>query len=65
MPTPQNTVPNNPEQMPEQPVREISQTDHLNKKLLTSLFKRMDEEESSSKITDPDKKTEDDDEWKV
>lgn len=43
MPTPQKNVLTNPEQIQEQPAREITQTDHLNKKLMTSLFNRMNE----------------------
>lgn len=43
MPAPEKTENNNPEQIQEQPVREITQTDRINKKLLTSLFKRLDE----------------------
>ncbi|KAM3958707.1 uncharacterized protein ACR2FA_007230 [Aphomia sociella] len=43
MPTPEKNVLSNPEKLQDQPVREITQTDHLNKKLLTSLFNRMNE----------------------
>lgn len=61
MPAPEKTAPVNPEQVQEPPPREISQTDHLNKKLLTSLFKRMDEggDSNLSKMLEDDNKTED------
>lgn len=64
MPEPDKTAPVNPENIPEQPTREISQTDHLNKKLLTSLFKRMDEDGDSvlSNMLKDDNTTEDQ-EW--
>lgn len=64
MPEPDKTTPVNPEPVPEQPTREISQIDHINKKLLTSLFKRMDEggDSTLSKMLEDDNKT-DDKEW--
>ncbi|KAL0811088.1 hypothetical protein ABMA28_010356 [Loxostege sticticalis] len=66
MPTPEKNTMNNPEEILEQPTREISQTDHLNKKLLTSLFNRMNDGEDSNlnKMLEPDNIPEDDDEWK-
>lgn len=65
MPTPENKT-QNTEEVAESPTREITQTDHLNKKLLTSLFKRMDEGGDSqlSKMLESDNKTEEDDDWK-
>lgn len=59
MPTPEKNVLSNPEQIQEQPVREITQTDHLNKKLLTSLFNRMNEVDGGgnsllAKMLEPD-----------
>lgn len=64
MPAPQESV-NNPEPIQEQPPREITQTDHLNKKLLTSLFNRMNEggDSTLNKMLENDNKTEED-EWK-
>ncbi|KAL0860676.1 hypothetical protein ABMA27_010021 [Loxostege sticticalis] len=66
MPTPEKNTMNNPEEILEQPTREISQTDHLNKKLLTSLFNRMNDGEDSNlnKMLEPDNIPEDEDEWK-
>ncbi|XP_060807802.1 uncharacterized protein LOC132903445 [Amyelois transitella] len=67
MPTPEKKVLTNPEQIQEQPVREITQTDHLNKKLLTSLFNRMNEVDSEggnsllAKMLEPDNDDFDDD----
>ncbi|KAI5632143.1 hypothetical protein NE865_15140 [Phthorimaea operculella] len=53
---PDSQTPPEPQTLPQQPVRELSQTDHLNKRLLTSLFKSLDEggEESLSKMMEPD-----------
>lgn len=64
MPAPQESV-NNPEPIQEQPPREITQTDHLNKKLLTSLFNRINEggDSTLNKMLENDNKTEED-EWK-
>lgn len=64
MPAPQESV-NNPEPIQEQPPREITQTDHLNKKLLTSLFNRMNEggDSTLNKMLENDDKTEEE-EWK-
>lgn len=64
MPAPQESV-NNPEPIQEQPPREITQTDHLNKKLLTSLFNRINEggDSTLNKMLESDNKTEED-EWK-
>lgn len=68
MPTPEKNVLNNPENLQEQPVREITQTDHLNKKLLTSLFNRMNEVETDggnsllAKMLEPDEFSEETDE---
>lgn len=61
MPEPNKKVPVNPENIPDKPNREMSQTDHLNKKLLTSLFKRMDEggDSTLSNMMEDDNKTED------
>lgn len=60
MPEPDKTTPVKPENIPEQPTREISQTDHLNKKLLTSLFKRLDDSgDSVPNNLEDDNKTED------
>lgn len=60
MPEPDKTAPVAQEKIPEQPPREISLTDHLNKKLLTSLFKRMDEGGDSVPTNlEDDNKTED------
>lgn len=66
MPTPEKNVMSNPEEGLDQPTREISQTDHLNKKLLTSLFNRMNDGEDSNlnKMLEPDGLPEDEDEWK-
>lgn len=70
MPEPGKTVSNtnaNPEKALEleQPTREISQTDRINKKLLTSLFKRMDEGDSViNQMLETDNNTTEDDEWK-
>lgn len=67
MPAPENTLNNNPEQIQEQPVRELSQTDLINKKLLTSLFKRLDEGGDSqlAKMLEADNNGEiADEEWK-
>ncbi|CAH2229007.1 jg7078 [Pararge aegeria aegeria] len=64
MPAPQESV-NNAEQIQDQPPREITQTDHINKKLLTSLFNRMNEGDSLlNKMLEDDNKTEESDEWK-
>lgn len=55
----------NDQQKAEVPVRERTQTDHLNKKLLTSLFNRMNEGDSMlSKMMEPDNDSEENDEWK-
>lgn len=69
MPAPLNkesTQKNEDTQNLEQVSREISQTDHINKKLLTSLFKRMDEGGNSTlaKMMEPDNNSEENDEWK-
>ncbi|XP_073961146.1 uncharacterized protein [Choristoneura fumiferana] len=63
MPEPENNTVKNTEQIQQQPMREITQTDHLNKKLLTSLFKRLDEADSTSNVSETENTTEDD-EWK-
>ncbi|CAG4966337.1 unnamed protein product [Colias eurytheme] len=65
-PEKEETTTNTQDAMPEMPVRETTQTDHLNKKLLTSLFNRMNEEGDSplSKMLEPDNQADDDDEWK-
>lgn len=67
MPAPEETVNNNPEQIQERPVRELSQTDRINKQLLTSLFKRLDEGGDSqlAKMLEVDNNGEiADEEWK-
>lgn len=67
MPAPVKTENNNPEQIQEQPVRELSQTDRINKQLLTSLFKRLDEGGDSqlAKMLEADNNGEiADEEWK-
>lgn len=62
MPEPEKPTITKPEVVAlEPPTREISQIDHINKKLLTSLFKRMDED---GDISQPDNNTTEDDEWK-
>lgn len=51
MPAPENKViaPERPEEpIPELPPRETTQTDHINKKLLISLFNRMNDAENST-----------------
>lgn len=49
----------------EQPTGEITQTDRINKQLLASLFKRMDEGDSVINTTsESDNNTTEDDEWK-
>lgn len=65
MPEPEKTAPANPEPLNDQPPREISQTDHINKKLLTSLFKRMDEEKDSplAKMLEPDSNDVEEQDW--
>ena len=66
MPAPEENVQNKTVQTQEQPMREITQTDHLNKKLLTSLFKRLDEGGNSllDKMLEPENTSEENDEWK-
>ena len=72
MPSPEENTVHNHEQTTEEapriealPPREISQTDHINKKLLTSLFNRLDEggETNLAKMLEDDNKTSEDDEW--
>ncbi|CAK1547832.1 unnamed protein product [Leptosia nina] len=65
-PEQEEKTPNNQEKTPDLPVRERTQTDDLNKKLLTSLFNRMNEggDTMLSKMLEPDNKTDEDDEWK-
>lgn len=60
MPEPAETPNNNPDLVLDPPTREISQTDQINKKLLASLFKRMDEVDTPQ----PDNDAADEDEWK-
>ena len=66
MPAPEENVQNKTVQTQEQPMREITQTDHLNKKLLTSLFKRLDEGGNSllDKMLEPENNCEENDEWR-
>ncbi|CAH2098073.1 unnamed protein product [Euphydryas editha] len=66
MPAPEEMVNVNPEDIQDQPIREITQTDHLNKKLLTSLLNRMNEGGNSTlaKMLEPDNSEEENDEWK-
>ncbi|CAG4995448.1 unnamed protein product [Parnassius apollo] len=62
----QKVIENNAQELIDQPVREITQTDHLNKKLLTSLFNRMvegDSDSSLAKMLEPDNINEEHDEW--
>lgn len=66
MPAPEEMVNVNPEDIPNQPTREITQTDHLNKKLLTSLLNSMNEGGNATleKMLEPDNTEEENDEWK-
>lgn len=66
MPAPKEMVNVNPEDIIDQPTREITQTDHLNKKLLTSLLNRMNEGGNATleKMLEPDNTEEENDEWK-
>lgn len=64
MPEPENNTVKNTEQIQQQPMREITQTDHLNKKLLASLFKRLDEADSAASNVSETENTTEDDEWK-
>ncbi|CAH0714818.1 unnamed protein product, partial [Brenthis ino] len=65
MPAPEENVDTKTVQPQEQAMREITQTDHLNKKLLTSLFKRLDEGGNSllETMLEPDNNSEENDEW--
>lgn len=65
MPAPEENVDSKTVQPQEQAMREITQTDHINKKLLTSLFKRLDEGGNSllEKMLEPDNNSEENDEW--
>ncbi|KPI98616.1 hypothetical protein RR46_04589 [Papilio xuthus] len=66
MPAPEQNTQSNTQGSVEPPTREISQTDHMNKKLLTSLFKRLNEGGDSilEKMLEPDNNSEENDEWK-
>lgn len=67
MPAPEQIENNNTKQIQEQPAKEISQNDRINKQLLTSLFKRLDEGGDSqlSDMLEPDNNGEiADEEWK-
>lgn len=68
MPAPNDTkniYNNDKEDALEQGVREITQTDHINKKLLTSLFKRMDETGDSplAKMLNSNNQSDENNEW--
>lgn len=65
MPAPESKTEVTTQEVIEQPARELSQTDHINKKLLTSLFNRLDEGGDSlvAKMLEPDNKNDEHDEW--
>lgn len=65
MPAPEKNTQTDTQGSAEQPSREVSQTDHINKKLLTSLFNRINEGGDSmlEKMLEPDN-SEENDEWK-
>ncbi|CAH4029692.1 unnamed protein product [Pieris brassicae] len=65
MPEQEKKTQNEQQKNAEIPVRERTQTDDLNKKLLTSLFNRMNEGDSMlSKMLEPDNESEENEEWK-
>ncbi|CAF4770459.1 unnamed protein product [Pieris macdunnoughi] len=65
MPEQEEKAQNEQQNNAEVPVRERTQTDDLNKKLLTSLFNRMNEGDSMlSKMLEPDNESEENEEWK-